>query len=111
MYCYNCTTSEDINTLTLSVNNVSEEAKAEYAKIGNGYARVTSLTKSNNNYLSDLRTSVLNGKEETEVELTTIQGFDPRVTTYEVTVDLDTLASLIINIINENVLAKEVIEG
>ena len=31
--------------------------------------------------------------------------------TYEVTVDLDTLASLIINIINENVLAKEVIEG
>lgn len=31
--------------------------------------------------------------------------------TYEVTVDLDTLVNLIINIINENVLAKEVIEG
>lgn len=43
MYCYNCQTSNATNSLTYSVNNVSSDAISKYAKLGNGYAKVTYL--------------------------------------------------------------------
>lgn len=43
MYCYNCTESTDTNTKTVSTTNTSEEPIANYAKIGNGYVRITYL--------------------------------------------------------------------
>ena len=43
MYCYNCTESSDESTKTISVTNVSESAIANYAKQGNGYAKITYL--------------------------------------------------------------------
>lgn len=41
MYCYNCSTSNDESTLTYSTTNVSETPISQYAKIGNGYAKIT----------------------------------------------------------------------
>ena len=43
MYCYNCTESEEENIKTLSTTNVSETAISNYAKKGNGYAKITLL--------------------------------------------------------------------
>ena len=41
MYCYNCATSDDESTRTYSTTNVSEAPISQYAKIGNGYAKIT----------------------------------------------------------------------
>lgn len=41
MYCYNCTESSETATKTISTTNVSETPTSNYAKIGNGYARIT----------------------------------------------------------------------
>ena len=45
MYCYNCQSSEneedETNIKTRSTTNVSETPTSNYAKIGNGYARIT----------------------------------------------------------------------
>lgn len=41
MYCYNCKTSSDSQTLTNSTTNVSENPISQYAKIGNGYVKIT----------------------------------------------------------------------
>lgn len=41
MYCYNCTESSDTATKTVSTTNVSATPTSNYAKIGNGYARIT----------------------------------------------------------------------
>ena len=46
MYCYNCNESSEESTKTISITNVSEEAISNYAKIGNGYARITYLGES-----------------------------------------------------------------
>ena len=46
MYCYNCKESSEESTKTISTTNVSEEAISNYAKIGNGYARITYLGES-----------------------------------------------------------------
>ena len=43
MYCYNCEESTEESTKTISTTNVSEEAISNYAKIGNGYAKITYL--------------------------------------------------------------------
>lgn len=43
MYCYNCTTSAAAETLTYTTTNSSATATANYAKLGNGYARITYL--------------------------------------------------------------------
>ena len=43
MYCYNCKESSSENTLTFSVNSVSNEALINNAKEGNGFARITLL--------------------------------------------------------------------
>ena len=41
MYCYNCTTSNDVNTKTYTTTNVSSTPTADYAKSGAGAARIT----------------------------------------------------------------------
>lgn len=41
MYCYDCEVSADANTKTVKVTNASGDAKSQYVKIGNGYARIT----------------------------------------------------------------------
>lgn len=41
MYCYNCTESSDTATKTVSTTNVSTTPTSNYAKMGNGYARIT----------------------------------------------------------------------
>ena len=43
MYCYLCQESTDLSTKTTTTSNVSYEAISKYAKIGNGYARITYL--------------------------------------------------------------------
>ena len=43
MTCYNCQTSTDSSTMTNTTTNVSSTATADYAKSGNGYARITYL--------------------------------------------------------------------
>ena len=45
MYCYNCQESSEESTKTISTTDVSEEATSNYAKIGNGYVRITYLGK------------------------------------------------------------------
>ena len=46
MYCYNCPTSSDENTLTYSTTNVSGTPTSNYAKSGNGAIKITLLSKS-----------------------------------------------------------------
>ena len=41
MYCYNCEESTEESTKTISTTNVSENPISKYAKIGNGYAKIT----------------------------------------------------------------------
>lgn len=41
MYCYNCATSDAESTRTYSTTNVSENPISQYAKIGNGYVKIT----------------------------------------------------------------------
>lgn len=45
MYCYQCQSSEnetdETNIKTRSTTDVSSTATANYAKIGNGYAKIT----------------------------------------------------------------------
>ncbi len=45
MYCYNCTTSQDPQTLTISVNTSFSEPVSKVPKQGNGYAKITYLGK------------------------------------------------------------------
>ncbi|MBP3920888.1 MAG: prepilin-type N-terminal cleavage/methylation domain-containing protein [Bacilli bacterium] len=45
MYCYSCTESSEENTKTISTTNVSETPTSNYAKEGNGYARITYIGK------------------------------------------------------------------
>lgn len=40
MYCYNCSSSSTTSTLTYSITNFSEIATTNYAKLGNGYAKI-----------------------------------------------------------------------
>ena len=47
MTCYNCTTSTDTSTKTNTTTNVSATPIADYAKIGNGYARITYIGTTN----------------------------------------------------------------
>ena len=44
MYCYNCEQSFGDSTKTTFTTNVSETATSEYAKKGNGYARITYIS-------------------------------------------------------------------
>ena len=44
MYCYNCTESNVESEKTISTTNVSDAPIANYAKKGNGYARITYIS-------------------------------------------------------------------
>ena len=78
MYCYNCGTSTDESTKTISTTNASEEPISEYAKKGNGYAKVTLQSLiSEDNYLSSL--SVDHG--------TLSPNFDPTIENYTLALD------------------------
>ena len=57
MYCYNCEESNEEDTKTVSTTNVSEEPVSEYAKQGNGYAKITPIITSSDNYLSELKSN------------------------------------------------------
>lgn len=41
MYCFSCEESEEYETKTISVENVSEIPTSQYAKIGDGYVKIT----------------------------------------------------------------------
>ena len=43
MYCYNCAESNDESTKTISTTNVSNNPISNYAKMGNGYAKIAYL--------------------------------------------------------------------
>ena len=43
MYCYNCTTSDEVNTKTYTTTNVSATPTANYAKSGSGAVKITFL--------------------------------------------------------------------
>src|SRR5574344_2175577 len=43
MTCYNCQTSTDASTMTNTTTNVGSTATTDYAKSGNGYAKITYL--------------------------------------------------------------------
>ena len=45
MYCYQCTESSETSTKTVSTDNHSETPTADYAKEGNGYAKITVTRK------------------------------------------------------------------
>ena len=44
MYCYNCATSNDVSTKTISTTCTSSTPTENCAKIGNGYARITLIS-------------------------------------------------------------------
>src|SRR5574344_24964 len=44
MTCYNCTTSNDESTKTISSTDVSSTPISNYSKIGNGYAKITLIS-------------------------------------------------------------------
>lgn len=41
MYCYNCRTSKDAQTKTISTNKVSNQPVSKSAKMGNGYVKIS----------------------------------------------------------------------
>lgn len=45
MVCYQCMTSNDASTKTVSTGNVSANAIVNTAKLGDGYARITYLSE------------------------------------------------------------------
>ena len=45
MTCYNCEESDDEDTRTMTTTNISDEPIADYAKSGNGYAKITLVSK------------------------------------------------------------------
>ena len=63
MYCYNCKDSseeaDEINIKTVSTTNVSETAVSNYAKTGDGYARITSI----NSFKSLSRKEIIYGTD------------------------------------------------
>ena len=77
MYCYNCEESNEEDIKTVSTTNSSEDPISKYSKQGNGYAKITPVLTSNDNYLSELTTDY--GKLS--------PSFDPHVEEYILTLD------------------------
>ena len=48
MYCYSCEESSEESTKTISTTNTSKNPISNYVKKGNGYAKITLITKLNN---------------------------------------------------------------
>ena len=57
MYCYNCTTSNAESTKTISTTSVSSNAVSNYAKIGNGYAKILRNPKADIFFLNSNKTA------------------------------------------------------
>ena len=49
MYCYNCEESNEDDIKTISTTNISEKAISNYAKEGNGYAKISLQTDNDGN--------------------------------------------------------------
>lgn len=53
MYCYNCTTSDEVDTKTYTTTNVSDTPISNYAKTGDGAAIISQITyEQKSSYLS-----------------------------------------------------------
>lgn len=81
MYCYNCTTSNDVNTKTYTTSNVSGTPTADYAKSGSGAARITftatsiKLTYNNNGGTGCNTKSVMTGEAYGELCVPYREGY------------------------------------
>ena len=92
MTCYNCTTSDDESTKTISNTCYNETATSDCSKVGNGYAKVTFVESK---LVNDIT-----------VENQTIEPtFDEEISDYRVIADKNT-ESVLINVnVTENVLS------
>ena len=72
MYCYNCTTSNDINTKTISTTCREETPTENCAKKGNGYARITIQTVEEDAEYSTI--TVVNEEYQTVTTIETKKG-------------------------------------
>lgn len=72
MYCYNCTESSEVSTKTISTSNYSSDAIANYAKEGNGYARITIQTIEEDAEYSTI--TVVNEEYQTVTTIETKKG-------------------------------------
>ena len=78
MTCYNCSTSDELDIKTISTTNSSEDPIADYAKDGDGYAKITLLDYlSKDNYLTSI----------TSTYGTLSPTFSPTTTKYNLTLD------------------------
>lgn len=84
MYCYNCEESEEEHIKTISTTNVSSDPISEYAKQGNGYAKISASTLSRDNYLT---TIIVENENKEQKDLTPI--FDPKIEDYELNLDVN----------------------
>ena len=57
MYCYKCTASSSENTKTISTDNVSSTPISNYAKKGNGYAKIKQVVNDSNYYTVKINTN------------------------------------------------------
>ena len=62
MYCYNCSSSSEESTKTISTTCVSSTPKSNCAKSGNGYARITLMNVTN--YNIQLETTTIEAQEK-----------------------------------------------
>lgn len=72
MYCYNCTESSEASTKTISTSNYSSDAVSNYAKQGNGYARITIQTIEEDAEYSTI--TVVNEEYQTVTTIETKKG-------------------------------------
>lgn len=85
MTCYSCTTSNEADTLTYSVTNASNTPTEDYAKLGNGFARLSYVGRaSDDNYLTDITSNV----GELVQTVSRSEEIDPIVYDYDLTIDL-----------------------
>ena len=82
MYCYNCQTSNDENTKTISVQCKNSNPLDKCAKIDNGYAKITYVNINNNsneyefNSINDIETFVVPKTGRYKLEVWGAQGGD-----------------------------------
>ena len=88
MTCYNCPTSEDSEIYTETTTRYSSSPTPDYAKSGNGYAKLTLLNLSTNNFLSNITIKDIVDLDDIK-DLTLNETFDMNKTTYTITVDPD----------------------
>lgn len=72
MYCYECTESSEASTKTISTSNYSSDAIANYAKSGDGYAKITIQTIEEDAEYSTI--TVVNEEYQTVTTIETKKG-------------------------------------